>query len=62
MKTVINGKEFKVEKKGNRYYYFSFSACRNLPVAKDKVIFDWGLKNDYKLREIRGRNVAKNKK
>jgi len=40
MKTVINGKEFKVEKKGNRYYYFSFVACRNLPVAKDKVIFD----------------------
>lgn len=39
MKTIINGKEFKVEKKGNRYYYFSSAACRKLPVAKSKVIF-----------------------
>lgn len=40
MKTIINGKEFKVEKKGNRYYYFSSAACRKLPVAKSKVIFN----------------------
>lgn len=40
MKTVINGKEFKVEQKGSRFYYFSFLAGRKLPVAKDKVIFN----------------------
>ena len=40
MKTVINGKEFKVEKKGNRYYYFSSLVGRKLPVAKEKVIFN----------------------
>ena len=40
MKTVINGKEFKVTQKGNRFYYFSAIACRNLPVAKSKVVFN----------------------
>lgn len=40
MKTIINGKEFKVEQKGKRYYYFSSAACRKLPVAKAKVIFE----------------------
>jgi len=39
MTTLINGKEFKVTQKGNRFYYFSFLACRNLPVAKANVIF-----------------------
>jgi hypothetical protein len=39
MTTTINGKEFKVTQKGNRFYYFSPLACRSLPVAKAKVNF-----------------------
>ena len=40
MKAIINGKEFKVEQKGNRFYYFSYLAGRKLPVAKSNVIFN----------------------
>ena len=40
MKTIINGKEFKVEQKGNRFYYFSYLAGRKIPVSKQKVIFN----------------------
>ena len=40
MKTIIGGKEFKVEKKGNRYYYFSWKVGRKFPVAKANVIFE----------------------
>lgn len=40
MKTIINGKEFNVKQVGNRYYYWSYRALRNLPVAKKNVIFD----------------------
>jgi len=40
MKTIIGGKEYKVEQKGNRYYYFSPVVGRKLPVAKTNVIFN----------------------
>jgi hypothetical protein len=35
--TLDNGKKFKATKKGNRYYYFSVKAGRNIPVAKNKI-------------------------
>lgn len=40
MKTIIGNKEFEVKKIGNRYFYWSIRAMRNLPVAKSKVIFE----------------------
>jgi len=40
MKVIISGKEYKVEQKGSRFYYFSHLAGRKFPVAKASVIFD----------------------
>lgn len=35
--TLENGKQFKAEKKGNRFYYFSFLANRLIPISKNKI-------------------------
>ena len=40
MKTIIGNKEFEVQKKGNRFYYWSIKAMRNIQIAKSKVIFE----------------------
>jgi len=40
MKIIISGKEFKVTRIGNRFYYFSSLAGRKIPVSATKVIIE----------------------
>ena len=39
MKTIIKNKQFQVKETNGRYYYFTPSMGRWLPVAKANVIF-----------------------